>query len=251
MLTDTQNIRILIILQKGSGLPIFSQIVNNRQRFDEMLFTGFVQAITLFSADLSNTETDLKQIAETRGEPVRKFESLEFIHNNFNILVVDGTFIRFAAVLDNPASDSLKALIKKFIERFEARYGSNVQNWDGDINFFLDGGTSIANELFRLDYMKDYSLNPEMSADAIKNLIKPNTIASTVYNFMSTIAREQGFFKLSTITSLISEENRLDAKNVIVDLINSKAIIASGDLPPPQLTDSETIQDMVNRNKCE
>ena len=52
-----------------------------------------------------------------------------------------------------------------------------------------------------------------------------NSIASTVYNFMATLSKEQGFFKLSTIVSLISETNCLEAKNIILDLIKAQIIV--------------------------
>ena len=49
MLTDLQNLRVIMILQKASGLPLFSQMRNSRQNMDETLLTGFCTSdCTLF-----------------------------------------------------------------------------------------------------------------------------------------------------------------------------------------------------------
>ena len=52
VIDDIQNIRAIMVIQKRSGLLIFNQIVSGKEKMEELLFSGFIQAIALFSAGL-------------------------------------------------------------------------------------------------------------------------------------------------------------------------------------------------------
>ncbi len=212
VIDDIQNIRAIMVIQKRSGLLIFNQIVSGKEKMEELLFSGFIQAIALFSAGLTNPDTNQGNYAENDKPSAPKYESLEFIHNNFNILVIDGSSIRAAAILDYPASDTIKAAMQKFIARFEDTFDFLLANWDGNTDLFAQTTQKIVEEIFNLALLKNYTLNSEINNDALKNYVRPNTIAATVYTTILTLVKEQGFFKLSTIISLISEANRLEAK---------------------------------------
>jgi hypothetical protein len=244
VLDDVANIRAIMVIQKMSGVLLFNEIVNTKEKLEEMLFSGFVHAITLFSANMTNGPNNVKNIGNGDLTSSKKFETLEFIHENFNILVIDGTFTRVAAILDNPASDLMKSNIKRFIVRFEDTFDSILKSWDNNTVTFAETGSKIAQNIFSLEFNQNYMINNDKTNDEIRNFIHPNSISSTVYNIMNTLTKEQGGFKISIVKSLISDSNQLEAKNLIMDLIAAKIIVPVGEAKEKEIAIVEAIQDL-------
>ena len=136
--------------------------------------------------------------------------------------------------------------MQKFIARFEDTFDFLLANWDGNTDLFAQTTQKIVEEIFNLALLKNYTLNSEINNDALKNYVRPNTIAATVYTTILTLVKEQGFFKLSTIISLISEANRLEAKKILLDLIQAKIIILVGEQKENEIAIEEAIQNITN-----
>ena len=136
--------------------------------------------------------------------------------------------------------------MQKFIARFEDTFDFLLANWDGNTDLFPQTTQKIVEEIFNLALLKNYTLNSEINNDALKNYVRPNTIAATVYTTILTLVKEQGFFKLSTIISLISEANRLEAKKILLDLIQAKIIILVGKQKENEIAIEEAIQNITN-----
>jgi hypothetical protein len=227
---DVFNIRGVMIIQKSSGLLLYNHIIGDPNSYNQTIFSGFLQAIMLFSTQLTPDSADYisrgdRSKVDSHSGMAKGADFLEFTHQNFNIFVKDGENIRVALILDGRSSTSLREKTDQLIEQFEIVFGDIIVSWDGNQEMFIQTGYKMIEDIFELVLLKDYTLSDKSSAqELIKELITPNSLSETVYNILKTLTNEQTMFKLRTVVSLISASNQLKTKGLLLQFIQKRII---------------------------
>ena len=111
---DILNIKLIIIIDKESGLTILNYTVSDIE-IDTNLLSGFIQANITFSESGNITK---KNTNINLGN-----QYYEFQYESFNIFLKNGNFIRACLILDEGPSDYLKSQMFQFLYQFRLAAG--------------------------------------------------------------------------------------------------------------------------------
>lgn len=244
---DITNIRGLLVIQKSSGLLMYKQVLSGLDPGNEELFTGFLQGVMLFTGEITKKKEpehqktfkkDLKTVDRQKDPLINENNALsdgdylEFTHENFNVLVVNGQEIRVALILEERSSSELREMVRKFIHEFEGIYYSTLKDWNGDLNKFSQITPKLIEEIFKLSYLKDFTLADSTNQSILeKKYTSSDTASESTYRIIKTLYEEETTFKLKTIISLTPDSDKLQAKDIILRFIKNGLIqIASPEL---------------------
>ncbi len=216
---DITNIKGILLIEKNSGLLMYRHVLSGLDEENEELFSGFVRAILLLGKRFIRDDEELE-----KGMVFEKQEFIEFTHENFKILLAGGHKIIVALILEEQASTEIKEKAAKFIEEFEGIYASVLDGWNGNRSVFMGTTPKLFEEIFNLSLLKEFHLSDNNEIYA-KKFITDNSISERVANVINTLHEEKESFHLKTIISLIPEEDKLSAKDVILKFIKGKYII--------------------------
>ena len=158
-------------------------------------------------------------------------ESIEFKHENFNILVMDGENVRIALILESSATPGIKQMVNKFISEFEGIFSSFIVNWDGNTTMFEETGSQLIEEVFNLSLLGDYTLTESSNRGIIeKKLVNANSLTSDSIGvrtlaIIDTLIEERPQFKLKTVISLTPEEDKMPAKDMLLIFIKNNLLV--------------------------
>ena len=111
----------IILIDTQSGLSLYNLNFQETQT-DTDLMSGFLSAIQQFGAELSQETTSVKKIE----------------YHGFEINLEDGNLTRAALILKGTGPEILRKNLVTYLREFEAKYGSLVQNFKGDVTVFRD-----------------------------------------------------------------------------------------------------------------
>jgi len=216
---DITNIKGILLIEKQSGLLMYRHVISGLDEENEELFSGFIRAILLLGKRFIRDDEELE-----KGMVFEKQEFIEFAHENFKILLAGGNNIILAVILEEQASDAIKEKAAKFIGEFEGIYSSVLENWTGNRSIFEGTTPKLLEEIFNLSLLRDFHLSDNSEIYA-KKFITPNSISERVSDVINTLHEEKETFHLKTLISLIPEEDKLAAKNIILKFIKGKYIV--------------------------
>ncbi|MFX0137809.1 MAG: hypothetical protein ACFFDN_29480, partial [Candidatus Hodarchaeota archaeon] len=107
---DSINIQAILIVQNNTGIPIFYKSYSMLKEEKQILFPGFIQALTAMAKEI----TDEKDNEYYSGAPTASYDRkklLEFDFKYFNCLVSDKNNVRIILILKEKASQRLKKKI--------------------------------------------------------------------------------------------------------------------------------------------
>ncbi len=216
---DITNIKGILVTEKHSGLLMYRHVISGLDEENEELFSGFVRAILLLGKRFIREDEELE-----KGMVFEKQEFIEFTHENFKILLAGGHKIIVALILEQQASESIKQKVSKFIEEFEGIYASVLEGWSGNRSIFMDTTPKLFEEIFNLSLLRNFHLSDNCEIYE-KKFIQANSLSEQVSNVIKTLHEEKETFHLKTLISLIPEEDKLAAKDVILKFVKGKYIV--------------------------
>ncbi|MFW9782535.1 MAG: hypothetical protein ACFFFB_09670 [Candidatus Heimdallarchaeota archaeon] len=217
---DLMNLDSLIIVQKGSGIPIFYRHFSIIDHEREVLFPGFAQALTIMAEKITKKNS-------TKNKQTNNVEKLlEFDFNVFNCLIVDKGLIRLIMVLKDKSSQRLKELSTKFTLALFSNFNQSLVNYDGQIKTYNKKISHILEQYLDLSYKGPFIINPNLSATELRKDRNLSKMEHRVLNVVESHIREiKQSFLLITLLDLISEKNRDIVIDAIESLIQQKIII--------------------------
>jgi hypothetical protein len=119
---DVLNLDYFIIIHKKSGLNVYEQILASKS-IDASLITGFLEAIRTFGIELTGADEQ----SQTIKLEYHKSKVLMSEFKSFRILLI---------MKENPSPDFLES-IKTLSYDIDNKYGSQIENFKGNIDAFL------------------------------------------------------------------------------------------------------------------
>jgi hypothetical protein len=212
---DIQNIQDIMVIQKTSGLLLYNYNYDLKKEEQDIMVTGFLQAIMLFTSNVIEKDT-----SHSHGD------GMEFHHNHFNIYVVDGVNVRVAIILSHPASSQIKSQAHTFLKQFEQTFMHVIGEWDGNTEIFRQVTTPLIEEIFQIVLMKNFTFaSASYVKEFVHSKIKPNSVTDRVFKIIETLVKDRKYFRIMTVISLIPEIDRIYAKESLLELIQQKVIV--------------------------
>ncbi|MFX1327533.1 MAG: hypothetical protein ACFE91_05240 [Promethearchaeota archaeon] len=143
---DARNIRLLMIIEKDSGVPIYSTQISEIP-LDPILISGFLQAITSFGSSLKFSK---------EKDPEKNLNELSFYH--FRVIVEQEGYVSIALLLLRTPSQTIKQNLKSFVEELNFSFRNMFENWSGEAidNKLVD---PLINKYFQISYSYAHILN--------------------------------------------------------------------------------------------
>ncbi|MFX0139856.1 MAG: hypothetical protein ACFFDN_39815, partial [Candidatus Hodarchaeota archaeon] len=222
---DAENIQGILLIHSESGLPIFTKNYSYLMEDKKTLFSGFIQAISLVSDEISIKKLHKSNSNEaSNGITLKKIVELDFKH--FYCLILDIEEIRTVLILKNKSSKRLKQQMLNFTLEVYLRNVERLKDWDHNLDFFNKEIPPLINKYFDLFYKDFFKIAIEKSN--LHRIKKDMNISKREYQLMTNIfqfSQEDGKFKLMTLIEKLNDKN----EDLIIDgieaLINHKLII--------------------------
>ncbi|MFX1326078.1 MAG: hypothetical protein ACFE8N_14095 [Promethearchaeota archaeon] len=217
---DLMNLESIIVVQKGSGIPIFHKHFSIIDHDREVLFPGFAQALTIMAEEITEKNNN------TNKQTYKVEKLLEFDFNVFNCLIVDKGVIRVIMVLKDKSSQRLKESSTEFTLALFSNLNQNLVDYDGRIKTYKKKISEIMEQYLDLSYKGPFIINPNLSTLELKRNKNLSKMEHRVLNVIESHIREiKQSFLLTTLLDLISEKNRDIVIDAIESLIQQKIII--------------------------
>ena len=171
---DVLNIKHVLLIDKKSGIPIVDYPISGAG-VDIGLLTGFIQANITFS--------ESGEIPQDQSQITIDKHFYEFRYKNFQIILKQGGFVRLCLVLDQTASETLKARINDFLIQYELRYMNKLQK------LYKSGQTDFGDTI---DFITDFFNVTWVFPMELSKTIPPN-----VLNQLEDDPMKHAIFKLA------------------------------------------------------
>lgn len=214
---DSINIQAILIVQNNSGIPIFYKSYSMLKKEKQVLFPGFIQALTAMAKEITD-EKDNKYYSEASAAPYDIKELLEFDFKYFNCLVSDKNNIRIILILKEKASQRLKQKIIDLTSSLNLKISDQLEEFDGSLDNFNQIIPSVLSEHLKLFYKEPFKLcSDRINISKLKRENNIPKIEMRIINVIHSISKDNHHFYLEQLVNIISEEN----KDLIFDAINS------------------------------
>ena len=194
---DLNNLEHVLVLQKGSGLKLFSQSFCSQELYSDLL-SGLLEAVALMGQKIS-------------GEKLRRLS-----YENYQVLIFDGKNVKGVCVLNEvPVSNFIVDALTVFIKKFEGKWAGTLQDWRGSISTF-DSAVQLLDEAF-----STYLLYP---ITLIWNLNEEN-LSKTELIILNTAKEFMDSNTMYTIPNLVNEvrnkikKSEIELLNIVNDLL--------------------------------
>ncbi|MFW9773210.1 MAG: LamG-like jellyroll fold domain-containing protein, partial [Candidatus Thorarchaeota archaeon] len=212
---DLKNIQAIIIIQKLSGVPIFSKSYSILEKNQNELFSGFIQAITMISEEFSENES----VDTEMGEKI-----IELDLKHFKCLITDEGDVRVAFVLKQKHSERLKRQIRAFTIALNLNLFEELENWDGSLDKFRTLIPSILNEYFELYYKGLFTITDTASRAKILKNHELSSMEKHILSIIDSIMKDERSFYLDKILELLVEKNENSVIDALESLIKTELI---------------------------
>ena len=224
---DVNNIQAVMLIQKSSGLPIYTQQIRIFDRDDDsVIVSGFIQAITNFSEVLIDKEFSKYKDIKTRSEYSKYIIELDF--NIFYLLVCDYDTVRILIFLREKSSERLKKQLYFLILALNSQYSEKFTQFIGDINSIRNEIVYMLNQFLFIHYIEKFKVNEDKKyVDAIINSSELKKIETRLFNVILSITKENKEFNLQDPITMIHEKNKDIVLEALDTLIRKKLIIST------------------------
>ncbi|MFX0105818.1 MAG: hypothetical protein ACFE75_10025 [Candidatus Hodarchaeota archaeon] len=212
---DVENIQGVLLIHSVSGLPLFSKNYSELMEHKNTLFSGFIQAVSLVSEEISNRKyTKSKSFQSDLIDGTHKVTELDFKH--FFCLISDIEQLRTVLILKNKASKRLKTQMLNFGLSVYARFSEILKDWNHELYQFQEEIPLFLKNYFNLDYKEFFQLNIKRSdLERIKREFKLSREDYRTLIDILSISEENQIFKLITILKKLSHKS----EDLIIDTI--------------------------------
>ena len=217
---DIENIQAVMLVQKGSGLPLFTQSYSKILKGKDALFSGFIQAISIIGDEI--TKDSSPKAKSIKSNENRVFE-LDL--KNFFCLISDVEELRSVIILKNKSSKRLKEKLFQFTLDLNLKFYDQLQNQSNNLTLFNQIAPKIINEYFEL-YYKNYFKSSVSGKDvnSIKKEYKLTRLESHLFSQIQKISEVRNLFRLKEIMDLNNDKDE-DAIIFTLESLIQKNII--------------------------
>ncbi len=224
---DVKNIQAFMLIQKNSGLPIYTQEIRIFESDDDsFLVSGFIQAITNFSEVLIQREFTKYKKLKTRNEYTRYTIELDF--NIFQLLVCDYGNLRVLIFLREKSSERLKKQLYFLTLALNSQYSEEFAKFTGDISSIRSEIEYLINQFLFVHYIGTFIITEDKSyVEDILNSGELKKLEMRLFNVILSITKEKKEFNLQNPLELIQEKDEDAVLKALDTLINKKLIIST------------------------
>jgi len=222
---DIKNIQAIVISHKLSGILMFYINYTFLEGEDEVLFSGFIQAIMTISEEITRRSIEKDGLIELKDEfGIEKINELDFRH--FVCLIMEREEIRIVLILNERASNRLKNQTALFISNLYLQFAKQIKNWKGVLHEFEELITPFINSHYELYYKEFFEMSQSIFDQMkLSKERKFTKLETRIINNIISILKDKNKFKLDTLANLVSEENKDLVIDAIESLIELKIII--------------------------
>lgn len=223
---DINNIQALILMHKPSGLAIFTHSYSRQLKDKDVLFSGFIQAISIIGQELANENLG-EQVLKGPKHKIEEQKVVELDLKTFHCLVLDIEELRVVLVIMTKASKRLKQILFNFALRLYFEIESELNHFDHDLNFYQKVIPPYLDEYFELFYKNQFKINYlEKDLDSIKKKHHLNNLQNQVLKNIFLILTQNNSFKLLDVVQKLNRVNEDLVIDAIESLIEKKIIVS-------------------------
>jgi hypothetical protein len=222
---DIHNIQAVILIQRNSGIPIYSE-ETKIFRDDEdqgFMISGFIQAIIGFSEAFIN-----KEFNEQKATDSAKKGMIELDFKQFQLLVYDYQAIRILLIIKERGSERLKKQLSLLAIALHAQYADKFQQFSGKINDIKSDIQFLLNQFLYIHYNGTFQIIK--NNDYINSIIDSGELSKSerrLLNVIISITKIKKEFYLKNAIEVISEENKDKVLSALDTLIKKKLILST------------------------
>ncbi len=222
---DTWNIRAVILIQRDSGLPVYSEEISMDKDQDSFLISGFIQAITAFSETFVEKEFKGAIKLATEYEYLRTIIDLDF--KFFQLLVCDYETVRVLLVLREEASELLKKQLYLLAVSINSQFSEELRAFSGNVNAISKELGDLLNQFLFLHYNRPFEVTPNRNyLDSVLESSEITKLERRLVNVISSMTKINKMFTLRAVIDLIEEKNEDLVLEALNSLILRKVIIS-------------------------
>ncbi|MFX0011056.1 MAG: hypothetical protein ACFE9R_12125, partial [Candidatus Hermodarchaeota archaeon] len=224
---DVANMQALMIIQKTSGIPIYSQEIRIfGEEDDSFLVSGFIQAITNFSEVLIRREFDKPEEVKGHAEYAKYIIELDF--KIFQLLVCDYGVVRILIFLKDTSSEHLKKQLYYLALALNTQYSEEFANFTGDIKLIKDDLIFMINQFLSLHYIEPFEVNRDQKyVNAVLDSKELTKLETRLFNVITSITSKNNEFNLQIPIEQIHEKDENLVLEALDTLIKKKLIVST------------------------
>jgi hypothetical protein len=214
---DINNIQALFLMDKSSGLSVFTHSYSRQLKDKDIIFSGFIQAISIIGQEITDEKMDL-QILKPPKPKITEQKIIELDLKSFHCLVLDIEDLRTVLVILTKASKRLKRILFNFAVRVYFEIEDQLKKFDNTLHYYQKVIPPFLDEYFELFYKHEFKINYlEKDIESIKKKHHLNHLQYRVLNNIFLILSRNNSFKLLDVIKKMSRNN----ENLIIDAIES------------------------------
>lgn len=140
---DVSNIRYIVITSLHTGGAL-AKVDLSKGEIDEDLFGGFLSAITSFKKEMTKK---LPTVQQPQGQEGKSESYHEILSHGFNIIAVDGNFLRLSVISDDKLEGLIRQKLVNALFSYENIHQDELKYFDGNLAPFRDFEGFIRDEL--------------------------------------------------------------------------------------------------------
>ncbi len=223
------NIKHIIIMSKHTGTSLIDYPITGAG-LDVDLLTGFIQANISFSEREIENDTSANQIST--------FEEhfYEFDYKDFNIILKNGDSVRVCLVLERSASKSLKAQLSDFIDQFEFKYQSDLEEFHKTGQRIFKGAEDFLIQQYNIFLVFPQNLTHTIPPH-ITEKINQNYVQKAILKIAKELLVEKPFVFVNNIIHKVKNIVNIDLKMVLYEIFR---LIDMNVIIPTKLEDAKS-----------
>ena len=203
---DVKNIQQVMLIQRNTGMPFFNKNPSDFGFDDDSLTSGFIQAITIFSEQMSNGESSGDRKRKQKDMYSENIIELNF--KLFHVLICDYESVRCLLILREKSSSRLKKQLYLFAKELNVNFSEKIEQIFGGIIDFETDIEVLLNEFLSLHYSEPYRLiEDENYTQVLQKSRELQTIESRILNVIISITKLEENFLLNRLIEEIHEKN--------------------------------------------
>ncbi|MFX1427785.1 MAG: hypothetical protein ACFFBE_15130 [Promethearchaeota archaeon] len=203
---DVLNIKHIILIAKHSGLTIIDYPISGAGVETELL-TGFMQANIAFS-ESGNSSSRIDNVYH---------KYYEFQYEKFNILLKNGQYIRACMVLDHKASTSLKILVSEFLQEYETRYLTKIEDYIKRSKLGFDETIDFIIDTFNIKLVFPMVLTHTFLPEMLES-IKKNPKQKAIIDFAKQLLDTKQFFFIINLLDEVQKIVKIDSNILLYEI---------------------------------
>ena len=205
---DVLNIRHILIMEKESGLRLLSYSISGA-KVDPDLLSGFIQANVTFS------ESDKVSLNGSKYTNDNQFYDLQY--QNFNVLLKNGRFIRFCFILDQKASENMRADVLKVLHEFEEKFHKEITSFKKTGIFDPNNMVEYLVDKLKINLVFPMSLTQSIAPDDLER-ISQNQIQKAIKGLAEELLLTKEFFFIYNLLIKVKKIVNLDSSIILYEI---------------------------------